>query len=168
MTTTGMYTTTSTPITTTLVTTTVKTCNCSSGQYCADTNESCSESHPSGRYITLDYQTYETITFNNGDLQYIASKSPLSWWDANSLCTSLGKSIVTDHELVGTKRIKGRTSNGYDGYITLAEALNNKGMALNIWMDKNTNYTCNAPVYDLENKNWNYAAPNDLFWTICQ
>ena len=69
-------------------------CNCGTGQYCADTNDSCTEPSPSGQCNNLDFRTVDI----DGTTYYI-SNNTMSWWDAQSVCQALGKRMISHTEI---------------------------------------------------------------------
>ena len=113
-------------------------CNCGSGYYCADTNESCYEANPNGECVEANSQFKEEKI--NGTTYYI-SKNPMSWWDAVSACKALGNKkllsvedmiIRFDDDVIGSYSNPGEDTISYASHpghelTELGKALYNKG-----------------------------------------
>ncbi|MGN1063206.1 MAG: type II secretion system protein [Alphaproteobacteria bacterium] len=72
--------------------------DCAADFFCADTNESCESAHPS--ICQKMNFTRRTITLNDTSEVWYMSSGGMTWWDAQSACERLGKTMVTVDELV--------------------------------------------------------------------
>ena len=70
-------------------------CNCGENQYCADTNESACEPHPSGNCKDFNFRTVNI----DGTTYYISNGYIASWWDNASACKALGKNMINHNEI---------------------------------------------------------------------
>ncbi|MGN1063030.1 MAG: hypothetical protein ACI4QM_01750, partial [Alphaproteobacteria bacterium] len=72
--------------------------DCATNFFCADTNKSCESAHPS-ICQKLNFAR-RTITVNGTSEIWYISSGFMSWWDAQSACNKIGKTMVTVDELV--------------------------------------------------------------------
>ncbi|MGN1063688.1 MAG: Tfp pilus assembly protein FimT/FimU, partial [Alphaproteobacteria bacterium] len=73
--------------------------DCDAGYFCGDQNlRSTSETKP-GKCQKLDFLS-RSITVNNSTETWYMSRYAMSWWDAQSACERLGKTMVTVNDLV--------------------------------------------------------------------
>ncbi|MGN1063107.1 MAG: hypothetical protein ACI4QM_02155, partial [Alphaproteobacteria bacterium] len=72
--------------------------DCATNFFCADTNSSCTQEHPSVCQ-KLNF-TRRTITVNGTSEIWYMSSGSISWWDAQSACDKIGKTMATANDLV--------------------------------------------------------------------
>ncbi|MGN1063500.1 MAG: hypothetical protein ACI4QM_04185, partial [Alphaproteobacteria bacterium] len=125
--------------------------DCSGDFFCAGTNISCTQVHP-GICQKLNF-TRRTITVNGTSEIWYMSSGPMSWWDVQSACNKIGKTMVTVDELIdnwnGTTGTKTRTERAQK----LSDAI---GGDPYVWTsDIDPSNSCNAFSVDLSNGNVN-------------
>ena len=72
---------------------------CPTGQYCADTNESCDVAHPSVCANMIDL-VRKKINVNGIEETWYISKYRTSWWEAQAVCAGLGKTMPSVSDLM--------------------------------------------------------------------
>ncbi len=109
-------------------------CNCGENQYCVDTNESMKTPHPTLECENLNF-IEKTITYTDetGDKKtetWYLSNTTMTWWDAKSSCTALGKKLAsTPSDFLKTEWL----TNFYSELTNRATALNNAFGSFNFW-----------------------------------
>ena len=77
----------------------ITSCNCSAGQYCGDTNESCTSANLSGICKNVSFHEYTSIGLNSSYKYYISTER-MSWWDTKAACEANGLEMVTTSDLL--------------------------------------------------------------------
>ncbi|MGN1063412.1 MAG: hypothetical protein ACI4QM_03720, partial [Alphaproteobacteria bacterium] len=73
--------------------------DCGTGYFCADQISSCYTETKPGKCQKLDFLS-RSITVNGSTETWYVSNRWMSWWDAQSACDKMGKTMVTVGELV--------------------------------------------------------------------
>ncbi|MGN1063295.1 MAG: hypothetical protein ACI4QM_03115, partial [Alphaproteobacteria bacterium] len=131
------------------------TCSCSTNDdcringFCADANSSCTSRTPTQCRSLIGYFARKTITLSDNTTEtWYVSNGEVSWWDAQSACNKIGKTMVTVNELIdnwnGTTGTKTRTER--------AQKLNDAIGGYYVWTsDIYPSSSCYAFVVNLSN-----------------
>ncbi|MGN1062794.1 MAG: hypothetical protein ACI4QM_00515, partial [Alphaproteobacteria bacterium] len=136
--------------------------DCATNFFCADTNESRESAHPS-ICQKLNF-TRRTITVNGTSETWYMPSDQISWWDAQSACDKIGKTMVTVGELVSGWSGSSGTFTRTERAQKLCDAI---GGNLLVWTSDIVPSNSRPVVFLSDGYVFNYYRNNGHYFALC-